>query len=419
MRTLVVSDLHLGARTGRDLLRGREVRAPLLDALAECDRLVLLGDLLELRQGPVRDALGASEPVFRDLAAALGSGRQIIIVPGNHDHHLLGPWLERRSRQAPPPPLGLQTAVDWRAGETLATVVRWLAPVEVEVAYPGVWLRPDAYAMHGHYADRHTTVPMLERLGAGAMARIVREPADGPRRAEDYEATLAPIYAWIHAVAQAAAPQVGAGGAPDPHPSADGAPAPHVGAGGAPAPHPGAGGAPAPHPGAGAAPAPHVGVEGASARAWGALSGHGHGRGRGRAVRRRALVAAFPILVAALNRAGLGPLRPDLSRAELRRAGLRAVSDVLSRLGVDATHVIFGHSHRAGPLPGDDPSEWGSSTGARLLNVGCWVHEPGFLGAAPHTSPYRAGFTAVLDGDAAPELVNLLDSGQFPGGELP
>jgi hypothetical protein len=338
------------------VLRGPEVRAALLHALAEFDRLVLLGDLLELRQGPVRDALGTSEAVFRDLAAALGSGRQIIIVPGNHDHHLLGPWLERRSRQAPPPPLGLQTAVDWRAGETLATVVRWLAPVEVEVAYPGVWLRSDAYAMHGHYADRHTTVPMLERLGAGAMARIVREPADGPRRAEDYEATLAPIYAWIHAVAQTTAP--------------------------------------------------HVGVDGASAHAWRALSG----RGRGGGVRRRTMIAAFPILVAALNRAGLGPLRADLSRAELRRAGLRAFSDVLSRLGVDATHVIFGHSHRAGPLAGDDPSDWRSSTGARQINTGCWVHEPGFLGAAPHTSPYRVGFGAVLDGDAAPELVNLLDA---------
>jgi hypothetical protein len=131
------------------------------------------------------------------------------------------------------------------------------------------------------------------------------------------------------------------------------------------------------------------------------------------------MVAAFPILVATLNRAGLGPLRPDLSHAELRRAGLRAFSDVLSRLGIGATHVLFGHSHRAGPLPGDDHREWRSSTGARLINTGCWVHEPGFLGADPHTSPYRAGFAAVLDGDAAPELVNLLDSGQFPGGDLP
>src|SRR5581483_8719831 len=69
-------------------------------------------------------------------------------------------------------------------------------------AYPGVWLRPDVYAFHGHYGDRHTTVPMFERLGAGAMARIVGEPGGGPGSAEDYEAVLGPMYAWIHGVAQ-------------------------------------------------------------------------------------------------------------------------------------------------------------------------------------------------------------------------
>jgi hypothetical protein len=338
-------------------VRGEEVRAPLLRALAGFDRLVLLGDVLELRQGPVREALRASEAVFRDLAAALGSGRQIIIVPGNHDHHLLGPWLERRSLTTTPAPLGLQTAVSWGAGEALAAIAGWLDPVDVEVAYPGVWLRPDTFAMHGHYGDRHTTVPLLERLGAGVMARVVREAPAGPRRAEDYEATLAPIYAWIHAVAQAGAGGLGAG--PD----------------------------------------------GASAQAWHALSGHGRGRG----LRRRTMVAAFAVLIAALNRAHVGPLRTDLSPADLRRASLRAFIEVLSRLDVDAPHVIFGHTHRAGPQPDDDQTEWRSSSGAHLINTGCWVHEPGFLGPAPHTSPYRAGFAAVLDADTPPKLVNLLD----------
>ena len=42
----------------------------------------------------------------------------------------------------------------------------------------------------------------------------------------------------------------------------------------------------------------------------------------------RALVAGFPLAVAALNRAGIGPLRADISVGELRRAGLRAMSEV-------------------------------------------------------------------------------------------
>ena len=42
-----------------------------------------------------------------------------------------------------------------------------------DVAYPGVWLREDVYALHGHYSDLHATVPTFERIAAGAMARFV------------------------------------------------------------------------------------------------------------------------------------------------------------------------------------------------------------------------------------------------------
>ena len=76
-------------RSGRDVLRDAESRAPLLEALAGVERLVLLGDVVELRQGPVRDALAQARPVLSALAEALGSDREVVIVPGNHDHHLL------------------------------------------------------------------------------------------------------------------------------------------------------------------------------------------------------------------------------------------------------------------------------------------------------------------------------------------
>ncbi len=62
MRTLIISDLHLGSATGVDLLRRPELRARLLEALADVDRLVLLGDLLELRHGPRHEALAAARP---------------------------------------------------------------------------------------------------------------------------------------------------------------------------------------------------------------------------------------------------------------------------------------------------------------------------------------------------------------------
>ena len=347
------------------MLRRPQLLGVLLGHLSDVDRLVLLGDVLELRHGPVRDALNAAKPVLGAIGEALGDGREVVIVPGNHDHHLLRGWSERRGRDALPAPLELESAVDWLEGETLAQLVSWVGPAEVRAAYPGVWLRDDVYATHGHYCDRHTTVPMFERLGAGAMARIVGEPSGGPRRIEDYEAILAPIYAWIHAIAQ--------NGRPD------------------------------------GDPRPPRSAHGASAEAWHVL-GSGAGTNKGfSGLRRRAMIAAFPALIFALNRAGLGPLRADLSGAQLRGSALLAFGEVLSRLSVDATQVIFGHTHRAGPLPGDERSEWGAPFGAALLNTGSWVYEPSFLGPRPSESPYRAGFCVSLDEQGPAELSNLLD----------
>ncbi|MGZ4231814.1 MAG: metallophosphoesterase [Solirubrobacteraceae bacterium] len=366
MRTLVVSDLHLGSRAGVDVLHRQEALAALLPEVARCDRLVLLGDVLELRQGPVREALSVAEPVLREIGAALGPASEAVIVPGNHDHHLAAPWLARRERDAQPAPLGLESAVDWEPAEALGRVASWLEPALVRAAYPGVWLRDDVFAIHGHYADRHTTVPMFERLGAGVMARLVRDSADGPGRAEDYEAVLAPIYAWIHAVAQN---------------RTSGA---------------------------------ERRADGASSRAWRTLSSDSRKR---RSPRRTALKLAFPAAVAGLNRAGVGPLRADISGPELRKAGLAALAATLARLGVRVPCVIFGHTHRAGPLPGDDVHDWRTPEGTSLLNTGCWVYERHFLGRDPSTSPYRPGFCAVLDDEGPPVLSNLLD-GVVPVDEL-
>jgi hypothetical protein len=331
-------------------------RAALVAALPEFDRLVLLGDALELRHGPLRSALSAAQPILRAVGEALGAEREVVIVAGNHDHLLAHAWLERRVRDGAPAPLGLESPVEVLAGDALAAVAELLAPARVRAAYPGLWLREDVYATHGHYGDRHTTVPMLERLSAGVMARVVGEPDGAPRRAEDYEAELAPMYAWIDAVAQAGGVHLGRTGH-DP-----------------------------------------------SSRAWGALTD-----GRRRGVRRRAMAAGFPVAVAALNRLGLGPLSPDLSGEALRRAGVSAFAEVLRRLDVAAPYAIFGHTHRAGPLPADDAAEWGTAGGTAIINTGCWLHEPRFMGADPARSPYRPGFAVTVEDGEPPRLSNLLD----------
>ncbi len=346
------------------MLQSPGPRAALLEAAAGCDRLVLLGDLLELRHGPERDALAAACGPLSELGAALRPDCEVLVVPGNHDYQLLGDWLAHRSRTAPAPAMGLESEVDARPGEALAQIGGWLGSGRVRITYPGVWLRPDVYATHGHYADLHLTMPTLERLAAGVMGRVVGLDGAGPRSTEHYEAALAPIYAWIQAVAQHIAPELGGA------------------------------------------------LHGGSVRGWRALTGSGGSRAQ--RARRRAMTAAFPLLVLGLNRARIGPLRADLSGAALRRAGLRGIEEVVDRLGVDAAYVIFGHTHRAGPLPNDDQAEWRTSTGARLFNSGSWVHEPSFLGASPSRSPYRVGFCVWLEDEGPPVLVNLLD-GARPG----
>ncbi len=326
--------------------------------MAECDRLILLGDLLELRHGPQWEALAVARPVLAEIGAAHGPDGEIWIVPGNHDHRLLRGWFERRAVDAEPTPLGLATEVDWHPGELLGAVAACLAPANVRVSYPGLWLRGDVYATHGHYCDRHTVVPIIERLGAGVDALVLREPVSRPARAEDYEATLAPMYAWADTLAQARPAELG------------------------------------------------LVRSSMQVRAWRRLSGSDGDR----PLRRAVVAAAFTAAVAALNRVGLGPLRPHLSGIHLREATLGAFGEVVARLHVDASHVLFGHTHRAGPLPGDPRSEWLAPTGARMVNVGSWVHEPGFLGEEPQSSPYRPGFCAWLADQSPPELRCLLDS---------
>jgi predicted phosphodiesterase len=379
MRTLIVSDLHLGSAAGVDLLRRPEPRAALLGALRDVDRLVLLGDLLELRHGPRHEALAAARPFFEDLARALPGG-EVVVVAGNHDHALIEPWLERRSEVPSPPPLGIEQRLEaLDASPMTAQLAEWAAPARVTAAYPGLWVRSDVYATHGHYLDCHLTIPTLERLGIGAMSRLLRRPASAFAGPEDYEAVMTPVFAWIDSIARHA-------------------------------------------------PTSETLNGGMTARAWRTLAGpHPNGRPggadsdsyrrraktMGRALRNRALVGAFPLGVAALNRAGLGPLNANLSSGELRRAGLRAMGEVASRLQLRDTHVIFGHTHRAGPLPGDHQSEWLGPGGVRLMNSGCWTYDAHFLTPTAGDSPYWPGGAVLVEDDGPPLPLRLLEGSTY------
>ena len=372
MKTLILSDLHLGSSSQADLLRRPDIRVSLLEALVDVDRVVLLGDVLELRHGPARDAMKAAERFFAALGRTLGD-RELIITAGNHDHALVEPWLSARGEVSAPGPLGLEQLLDpLHVSPAIRRIAELCYPARVRVAYPGLWVREDVYAMHGHYLDCHMTVPTLERLSFGAMSRLLGRPASDFTAVDDYEAIGAPVFAWRDAVARDARTGAALNGV-------------------------------------------------ATVAAWRALGGGG-GNGAGASRRRRrqmladarvglrakALKGAFPLAVGALNRAGLGPLKPDISATELRRAGLEAMGEVAARVGLGDAHVVFGHTHRAGPFAGDEKGEWKGRAGARLINCGSWTYASIFFNGAGAKSPYWPGVCVVVEDSGPPRHVSLL-----------
>ena len=178
MRTLVVSDLHLANRARHDALRLPVIRERLIDAIGRADRLVLLGDTIELVHRHPRRSLAAAEPVLRALGRALGPEREVILVPGNRDAPLLRAWALAEGAD-----LEASSAVPPSASPALERLVGWLAPARVRVNYPGVWLGDRVWATHGHYLDHH----LLPDSAFGVLRPAHRDPMAGATLPIDYE----------------------------------------------------------------------------------------------------------------------------------------------------------------------------------------------------------------------------------------
>ena len=281
-------------------------------------------------------------------------------VPGNHDHALAAPWLDRlrvEGRDAG------HAREEWAVHPGDGALGRLRPPTcrapTVSVAYPGLRLRPDVYATHGHYLDLPLTVPRIESVFASGMARVTGRGRD-LRSAAEYEAALGPMYAFLAGLAEAMS-----------GPRSGGAARCRAASGGGPT---------------------------ASSRVGSLLLTR----------------AAIPGAVAALNRLGVGPLEPGISGEDLRRGGLAAMREVAEGLVPDAAHVIFGHTHRPGPLPGDDERDWTTATGTRLWNSGSWCHEPAFVGPPAHPGPYWPGTLIRLGDTGPPRIENVLEGVALP-----
>ncbi len=358
MPTAVISDIHLGSGAATDLLRRPAILERLLAAVDDCDRLVLLGDTVELRDGPIEEAMEAARPFFETVGAHF---EEIVLVPGNHDHRLLGQWLERVRDSNGDIGLAEQVLAPHRY---VTEIDEWLGPARLVLRYPGVWIRDDVYATHGHYLDSHITLPTIERLSIATIDRLGGRPTGRRGSPQDYEQLHAPVYDLLFNLAQ---------GARNPNAHNEEGKAPTV-------------------------------------RVWEMLGG---ASGRARDWRGRILRSAVvPATLCGLERAGLGRFGRDFSLAEIGRSGVEAMHVVVDRLGIDAEHVIFGHIHRRGPLAGEDgraatDPPW-EQRGTTLHNTGCWLYVEAMLGASSADSPFWPGRVIVVDEQGEPRALDVL-----------
>jgi Calcineurin-like phosphoesterase len=196
--TLVLSDLHLGTRLRHDVLAHPEPLERLIAALDGVERLVLLGDVVELLEKRAEHAMQAAEPVLRRIGHALGPDREVVFVPGNHDVALVAPWVRLMGDALAP-----DSRVPHDATLQLSSITSWLSPARVRVHYPGVWLRAGVWATHGHYLDRHLLPESAFGVTRGLLGRV---PHAGATPIE-YEFAGGPSLTRLEALAIKALPR--------------------------------------------------------------------------------------------------------------------------------------------------------------------------------------------------------------------
>jgi len=351
VRTAIVSDLHLGNSYGEDLLRDAGIRRTFFEEIAAADRLVLLGDVLELRELALPAVLDTARPFFEELGELM-AGRPVLLIPGNHDYRLAEPLLERLALAGRA--LGLEERAE--PGDEIATrIAAWLGGAELELAYPGVWLRPDVYATHGHYMDCHWDLPRVECIAAAAAMRAFGRPPS-PAVPSDYERVLRPLYSFSFSLAQVRLSR--------------------------------------------RATRP-------SERAWQAISkANGSSSRARRAALRAALGAGIPAGIWSLNRLLRAGFDADISAAAISRGGVDAATELASRLQLGPTHLLTGHTHRGGPWEGE--ADWPLPGGGRLHNTGSWVFASAFHRPGTPPGPYWPGTVTWLEDEGPPRRVRLL-----------
>lgn len=165
--------------------------------LEETQELILLGDIWELAFQKLETAVEASRPFFSWLNHRFPD-LKIVMIPGNHDHHLVLRASQERVEASilggEPPPLFRVPLAE--------KIIQSCAPdLKVCSAYP-VWISDDVWYHHGHYLSTH-----LQVFSWQAFDRLQWKLWGQTRRYQnlsviDYEALIGPLHELWHQIAQ-------------------------------------------------------------------------------------------------------------------------------------------------------------------------------------------------------------------------
>lgn len=379
MATAILSDLHLGAAHGDDLLRYPFFCDLLREQLDGVDHIVLLGDILDLRFQRLEDALLISTPFLTMLGDALRGARhpRVTYIPGNHDHHYAVRLIESEQERAieAGEPFTFRQVVappDFFLSRQLARIIG--GAVDVRFAYFYDLLdsaEGPILVTHGHYLDLHLGAAPA-RLLSLVQASIAAAGQTVQGLSPDlYEAILRPQYELLHWIGQS--------------------------------------------PGGGQI----------QSRIYERLRGGAPPSTRLSQIRRAALrgaasvggrvgVALAETLANRLIKGGLSltsPAREAQAEATIHAFNL-SLEELEPALPADLRYVIFGHTHRPGPLEDvDAEDQWvvrlrGKETA--VMNCGSWLYDDG-KARGPDYRPQRWPGTFILLPDhGPPRLVEAL-----------
>ena len=201
VRSLVISDSHLGAWTGDDLLAYAWAREALRPELERAGEVVLLGDFVDLLFATTEHAFERADGLVELLAQTL-SGKRLVWLAGNHDHHILVRRLEAliELRIATGKPDD-ELPETWRASFFFEAFLRRRLPdTVIEIAYPNYRVG-EVMLSHGHYLDGEVRGAVPNRLLQGGFWKIAGGRTATPT-VEDYEAALVPLTELLFVEAQ-------------------------------------------------------------------------------------------------------------------------------------------------------------------------------------------------------------------------